>query len=84
MAAVDVEWSIESAIVTWLTKLDGIVSLKEEQTTALKAFVDKKDVFAVLLTGFGKRLIYVTRFVALIGCRSTQLRPVAFWSEPGW
>ena len=37
-----------------LTKLDSMVSLKEEQTTALKAFVGKKDVFVTLPTGFSK------------------------------
>ncbi len=47
-------------------------SLKEEQRTALKAFLDRKDVFALLPTGFGKSLIYqlapqVIWFVNLIG-----------------
>ena len=44
MAPSDVECSVESAIATILNELDGI-----EQATALKAFVDKKDVFAVRL-----------------------------------
>ena len=47
MAAADVERPVESAIVTVLNEPDSIFSLKEEQTTVLKAFVDKKDVFAV-------------------------------------
>ena len=47
--------------------------LKEEQRNAIKAFVDRKDVFAILPTGSGKSLIYqlalVTYYVVLIGCR---------------
>ena len=39
-AATDVEQSVEPAIATVLNKLDS-VSLKEEQTTALKGFVKK-------------------------------------------
>ena len=54
MATADVERSVESATVTVLKELDSIFSLKEEPTTALKAFVDKKDVSAILLIGFGK------------------------------
>ena len=42
MASADVERSVESAIMT-VNKLDGIFSIKEEQTTALNAFVDEKD-----------------------------------------
>lgn len=49
MAAADVELSVESTVVTVLNALDGIFSLKEEKTTALKDFIVKKDVFAVLL-----------------------------------
>lgn len=45
--------------------------LKEEKRTAIKAFVDQKDVFVVLPT-------YVTYSVALIGCRSIQLGAEAF------
>ena len=52
MAAADMERSAESAIA-----MDSIFSLKEEQTTALKALADKKDVCAVLLIGFGKSLV---------------------------
>lgn len=38
--------SVESAIAAVLNKLDGILFLKEEKTTARTAFVDKKDVIA--------------------------------------
>ena len=31
--------------------------------TALEAYVDKEDVFLILLIGFGKSLIYVTRLL---------------------
>ena len=37
---------------------DSAFILKEEQRNAIKAFVDRKDVFAILPTGFGKSLIY--------------------------
>ena len=52
IAAADLEWSLESAIATVLNKLYGIGSRKEDQTIALRAFVDQKDVFAILPTGF--------------------------------
>lgn len=38
-------------------KLGGI-KLKKEQEQAVIALLEKKDVFAVLPTGFGKSLIY--------------------------
>ena len=41
-----------------LEDIDSAFILKEEQRNAIKAFVDRKDVFAVLPTGFGKSLIY--------------------------
>ena len=46
---------------------------EEEQRNAIKAFVNRKDVFAFLPTGSGKSLIYqlalVTYYIVLIGCR---------------
>ena len=50
--------SIDAAISSVLSNLSDIVSLKEHQRTALKAFVGGNDVFALLPTGFGKSLIY--------------------------
>ena len=41
-----------------LEDIDSAFILKEEQRNAFKAFVDRKDVFTVLPTGFGKSLIY--------------------------
>ena len=38
--------------------IDSAFILKEEQRNAIKAFVDRKYVFAVLPTGFDKSLIY--------------------------
>ena len=32
-----------------LSELEGSFSLKEDENTVIKAFVDKKDVFAILL-----------------------------------
>ena len=48
----------DSAIESVLEDIDSALILKEEQRNAIKAFVDGKYVFAVLPTGFGKRLIY--------------------------
>ena len=60
-----------------LEGIDSTFILIEEQRNVIKAFVDRKDVFAVLPTRFGKSLIYqlalVTYYVGLIGCRSIQL-----------
>src|SRR4029434_10288028 len=60
---------------------------KEEQRNAIKAFVDRKDVFAVLPTGSGKSLMYQlapwstlwSYNVALIGSRYIQLSEEAFF-----
>ena len=41
-----------------LEDIDSALILKEEQRKAIKAFVDRKYVFAVLPTGFCKSLIY--------------------------
>src|SRR4029434_7403717 len=62
---------------------DSAFILNKEQRNTIKAFVDRKDLFAVLPTGFGKSFIYqlalVTYYVALIGCRSIQLSEEAFF-----
>ena len=50
--------SMDVARASVVDGLNNISSLKEGQTIALKAFIEKEDVFAVLLTGFGKSLIY--------------------------
>ena len=42
-----------------LEDIDSAFILKEEQSNAIKAFVDGKYVFVVLPTGFGKSLIYL-------------------------
>ena len=55
MAASMDEMSV--AIAQVLSELESIHSLKEEQKTALEAFLGGKDVFALLPTGFGKSLI---------------------------
>ena len=66
-----------------LEDIDSVFILKEEQRNAIKAFVNRKDVFAFLPTGSGKSLIYqlalVTYYVALIGCTSIQLSEEAFF-----
>ena len=47
-------WKFESV----LEDIDSTFILKEEQRNAIKAFVNRKDVFAVLPTGSGKSLMY--------------------------
>ena len=54
MAASADETSVSVAIEQVLSELQSISSLKEEQNTALEAFLRGKDVFALLPTGFGK------------------------------
>ncbi|ROK23451.1 ATP-dependent DNA helicase Q-like 3 [Anabarilius grahami] len=58
MAVVEELRCVDSAIASVIEDIDSAFILKEEQRTAIKAFVDGKDVFAVLPTGFGKSLIY--------------------------
>src|SRR4029434_6370187 len=41
-----------------LEDIDSAFILKEEQRNAIKGFVDRKYVFAVIPTGFGKNCIY--------------------------
>ena len=43
----------ESPLASTLEELDLCFSLKVEQHNALKSFLSKKDVFAVLPTGYG-------------------------------
>src|SRR4029434_2522028 len=64
-------WKFESVI----EDIDSTFILKEEQRNTIMAFVDRKDVFAVLPTGSGKSLMYQlalwstlwSYYVALIG-----------------
>ena len=93
MAAAGELRCVDAAIESVLEDIDSAFILKKEQRNAIKAFVDRKDVFAVPPTGFGKsliyqlvlltttmrRLTYVTYYVALIGCRSIQLSEEAFF-----
>ena len=48
----------ETALAATMNELGLAFYLKEEQKTALESFLCKKDVFAVLPTGYGKSLIY--------------------------
>ena len=87
--------NMDAALSSVLSDLENISSLKEEQTVALKAFLSKKDVFAVLPTGFGKSVaapvFYVAISAALIGWILTnrsknpitgKSNPIASESEP--
>ena len=49
---------VDAAIEAVLNRLTARITLKSEQRVALKAFVEKRDVFCVLPTGYGKSLIY--------------------------
>ena len=49
---------VDESIKTVLKKIPSITSLKSEQLNALKAFLQGRDVFGFLPTGFGKSLIY--------------------------
>lgn len=44
--------SVDAAVAEFLSEPDGIFTLKEELRTALMAFFDGKDVFALPLSGF--------------------------------
>ena len=75
----------ETALAATMNELDLAFYLKEEQKTALESFLCKKDVFAVLPTGYGKSIIYqlaplVAKRMGLvvIGRSVIQLRAVRF------
>ncbi len=51
MAAVPENLSIDAAIASVLSELESVSTLKEKQSTTLKAFLDGKHVF-VLSTDF--------------------------------
>ena len=50
------ETNIDAAIDAVLSRFKVKIALKSEQHLALKAFIQKRDVFCVLPTGFGKSL----------------------------
>ena len=79
MAAAGELRCVDSTIKSVLEDIDSALILKEEQRNVIKAFVDRKYVFAVLPTGFCQ----LTYYVALIGCRSIQLSKEAFFSGFG-
>ena len=55
MAAVgELKCGDSSLFLTLTSVIDSTFILKEEQRNAIKAFVDRKYVLAVLPTGFGK------------------------------
>src|SRR4029434_6002904 len=60
-----------------LEDIDSAFILKEEQRNAIKAFVDRKYVFAVLSTGFGKNCIHQ---LAPMTTTLIQLSEEAFFS----
>ena len=56
--AAEAKVPFDAALDSVLSSLERKFTLKEEQLLALKHFVTKKGVFALLPTGFGKSLIY--------------------------
>ena len=52
--------SVDAAIASVISELESISSLKEEQRTALKAFLDGKYVLVLLCLGLDKNDRYVT------------------------
>lgn len=63
--------SIDAAVAVISTELYDIFTVKEEQITAPKALLSWKDVFILLLAGFGKSLVehqwhIVTRYGAVM------------------
>ena len=78
-AASEFEASFDLALAATLKDLNIHFSLRDEQITALKCFLEKRDVFGVLPTGYGKSLTTLHHLlpgalatspllVALIGC----------------
>lgn len=59
--------SFDLALAATLEDLNFHFPLRDEQITALKCFLEKKDVFGVLPTGYGKSLIY--QLAPLVGRR---------------
>ena len=51
------EFSVATVIASAVSEPENISSLEEQQRTALKAFLNRKDFFALLPVGFGNRLI---------------------------
>lgn len=47
-----------------LTKFKFDIKLKEEQQSVLFSILEKKDVFALLPTGFGKSMTYILPLLA--------------------
>ena len=77
MAAAGERRCVDSAIQSVLEDIDSAFILKEEQRNAIKAFVDRKYVFAVLPTRFGKNCIYQ---LAPMTTTLIQLSEEAFFS----
>eukprot|EP00058_Branchiostoma_floridae_P008797 XP_002594285.1 hypothetical protein BRAFLDRAFT_65141 [Branchiostoma floridae] len=71
---------VNDAIASVLGELPGISSLKNEQTEVLKAFLDGKDVLALLPTGFGKSLIY--QIAPLVSRKLGRQNPIVVVVSP--
>ena len=74
------EQPFELALAATLGDLKLQFSLREEQKTALKLFLEKRDVFGVLPTGYGKSLIY--QLAPLVGRRMGLHNPLVIVVSP--
>ena len=77
-ATVDRDKSFESALECTLNDLELNFTLKNEQITALKSFILKRDVVGVLPTGYGKSVIYqLAPLVASVSVALTTSIPLS-------
>ena len=74
-AAAGERLSFNSALAATLQDLKLTFSLRKEQRTALKSFLENKYVFRVLIN----YVVSVTFFIALIGCSAILLRAEGTW-----
>ena len=72
--------SVELAIQTVVNNTPGLISLKPEQQQALSSFLQGRDVFGYLPTGFGKSLIY--QLAPLVLEQMGRERPIVIVISP--
>ncbi len=72
--------SFDLALAATLKDLNIHFTLRDEQITALKCFLEKRDVFGVLPTGYGKSLIY--QLDPLVGLRMDLDNPLVVVVSP--
>ena len=68
MASVNVDQAIQSALDFLATRERSVV-LKREQKQAIVSLLNGEDVLAVLLSGFGKSMIFKVRNFKVVRCQ---------------